>query len=166
MNPFATNILLNKFNHAYGVHHITKIRLHSNGGSQVKCVRKLSRDVDIASVIRCGPRSAGCSSMVWLKTYTRDQLWQLTEMTATVMRLMRWNLALDWNSCDSNATHALNFGACDVAATVMQHMRWTLRLTEMTATVMRHMCWNLALDWSRCDSNATYAVNFSAYQKF
>jgi len=98
MNPVASKILVTKFNHAYEVHQIATIRLHSNGGSQVKCVRKLSRDVDIASVIRCGPRSAGCSSMVWLKTYTRDQLWRLTEMAATVMRHMRWTFQRTRNS--------------------------------------------------------------------
>jgi len=54
MNPVASKILLTKFNNAYEVNQITKIRLHSNRGSQVKCVRKPSRDVDIASVIRCG----------------------------------------------------------------------------------------------------------------
>jgi late competence protein required for DNA uptake (superfamily II DNA/RNA helicase) len=98
MNQVASKTLLTKSNHAYEFHQITKIRLHSNGRSQVKCVRKLSRDADIASLIRCGPRSAGCSSIVWLKTYTRDQLWHLNEMAATVMQHMRWTFQRTRNS--------------------------------------------------------------------
>ena len=51
-NPVETKILLTKFNQAYEVDQIIKIRLHSNGGSQVKCVRKLSREVDFGDQMR------------------------------------------------------------------------------------------------------------------